>query len=151
MDIVPQFPRYCPEKGLPEPLYCSRQKYYRMGRFAAGDVLLASVALDDRMVQKPRPVVVVRVEEAGCVLVCPVGSKPPSDAPSIPLSIDDFSLGGLDLFRESYVMTSRVFPIRNCSVIRRKGRLTADALAEIASRIPESLPDGTGVQGRSHR
>jgi mRNA interferase MazF len=125
-----------------------------MGQYVKGDVLLASVALDDRTLPKTRPVVVIGTEEPGRVHICPVSSKPPSDAPSLPLAIDDFTTGGLDLFGESYVMTSRVLTIRSGDVIGKKGRLTADALGEIAGRVPApSLPGPAPVKkpGRSQK
>ena len=109
-----------------------------MGQYVKGDVLLASVALDDLTSPKTRPVVVIRTQEPGMVCICPVSSKPPSDAPCIPISLDDFSEGGLDLFGESYVMTSRVLTLRSSEVIGKKGRLTAGALAEITVRVPVS-------------
>jgi mRNA interferase MazF len=110
-----------------------------MGQYVNGDVLLASVALDDRTLPKIRPVVVIRTEEPGSVRICPVSSKPPSDAPSLPLTIDDFATGGLDLFGESYVMTSRVLTLRSGDVIGKKGRLTAEAFVEIAGSVPPFL------------
>ena len=114
-----------------------------MGQYVKGDVLLASVALDDRTSPKTRPVVVIRTEEPGRVHVCPVSSKPPSDAPSLPLTIDDFATGGLDLFGESYIMTSRVLTIRSGDVIGKKGRLTPESLADISGRAPGFAPPGT--------
>ncbi|RPI40913.1 MAG: type II toxin-antitoxin system PemK/MazF family toxin [Methanoregulaceae archaeon] len=113
-----------------------------MGQYLKGDVLLASVALDDRTGPKIRPVVVIEAKEPGMVHICPVSSKPPSDAPGLPLSLDDFMSGGLDLFGESYVMTSRVLTLRSGDVIGKKGRLTAEALAEIAGRVPAAMLRG---------
>ena len=110
-----------------------------MGQYVKGDVLLASVALDDRTPPKTRPVVVIRTEETGLVHICPVSSKPPSDAPCLPLTIDDFSTGGLDLFSESYIMTSRVLVLRSNAVIGKKGRLSDDALLAITDRIPPAV------------
>jgi mRNA-degrading endonuclease toxin of MazEF toxin-antitoxin module len=122
-----------------------------MGQYVQGDVLLASVALDDRTLPKTRPVVVIRTEELGRIHICPVSSKPPSDAPSLPLSIDDFATGGLDLFGESYVMTSRVLTLSGRDVIGKKGRLTAGSLAEITARVPAAVPAGTATVKRSNR
>jgi hypothetical protein len=116
--------------------------YLSMGQYVEGDVLLASVALDDLTAPKTRPVVVIRTEEPGRIHICPVSSKPPSDAPSLPLSIDDFVTGGLDLFGESYVMTSRVLSLRSGAVIGKKGRLTTESFAEITSRVPAALLTG---------
>lgn len=107
-----------------------------MGRYLPGDVLLVSVALDDRTLPKARPAIVIATEEPGRILVCAVSSKPPSDAPSLPLSIDDFATGGLDLFTESFVIISRVLAINSGDVIGKKGRLTAESLAEITRRVP---------------
>ena len=123
-----------------------------MGQYVKGDVLLASVALDDRTAPKTRPVVVIRTEEPGRIHICPVSSKPPSDAPSLPLSIDDFATGGLDLFGESYVMTSRVICLRSGAVIGKKGRLTTESSAEIAARVPAAVlpgPPAAKQPGRS--
>jgi mRNA interferase MazF len=127
-----------------------------MGQYVKGDVLLASVALDDRTSPKTRPVVVIRTEEPGRVSVCPVSSKPPSDAPSLPLSLSDFATGGLDLFGESYVMTSRVLTLRSGDVIGKKGRLTTEALAEITGRtssaiLPNTLPAKKPGKSRKER
>jgi mRNA interferase MazF len=125
-----------------------------MGQYVKGDVLLASVALEDRASPKTRPVVVIHTDEPGIARICPVSSKPPSDAPCIPISLDDFSEGGLDLFRESYVMTSRVLTLRSSEVIGKKGRLKAELLAEITGRIPVSSQPGPAPvkkPGRSQR
>lgn len=107
-----------------------------MGRYAVGDVLLAPVALDDHTPPKIRPVIVIGTQESGLIRICPVSSKPPSDAPCLPLSIDDFVTGGLDLFSASYIMTSRVLSLRSGDVIGKKGRLNGEALAEITGLLP---------------
>jgi mRNA interferase MazF len=114
-----------------------------MGQYVKGDVLLASVALDDRTLPKTRPVVVIRTEESGKINVLPVSSRPPSDAPCLPLSLSDFASGGLDLFEESYIMTSRVVVIRSSGVIGKKGRLRGETLAAITGQITEGLLHGT--------
>ncbi|MDD1693116.1 MAG: type II toxin-antitoxin system PemK/MazF family toxin [Methanoregula sp.] len=122
-----------------------------MGQYVKGDVLLASVALDDRTLAKTRPVVVIRTEEPSRIHVCPVSSKPPSDAPCLPLSIDDFATGGLDLFGKSYVMTSRVLTLPGRDVIGKKGRLTRESLAEIIAQVPIAVPPDTGSSGKPGR
>lgn len=121
-----------------------------MGQYVVGDVLLATVALDDRAAPKTRPVVVIRIEEPGTIRVCPVSSKPPNDAPCLPLTIDDFETGGLDLFSESYVMTSRVLVLRAGDMIGKKGRLRKEFLAEITTHAP-AVRSGTAPAKRSGR
>jgi mRNA interferase MazF len=127
-----------------------------MGHYQRGDVILASVTLDDRSSAKTRPAVVIACDKTGAILVCPVSSKPPSDASCMPVSLDDFAAGGLDLFGESYVMTSRLLTLRGGDVIGKKGRLTAESLAEITGRVPAAmLPNngsthGTGKPWKGH-
>lgn len=122
-----------------------------MGQYVRGDVLLASVALDDRTPPKTRPVIVIGTEESGYVHICPVSSKPPSDAPCLPLAIDDFATGGLDLFSESYIMTSRVLTLRTGAVIGKKGRLNSEALAEVLARVPKPSGLRESASGRSRK
>jgi len=126
-----------------------------MGKYLCGDVLLAPVALDSRTPPKTRPVVVIGTSDDGTVRVCPVSSKPPDDAPSLPLTMDDFASGGLDLFGESYVMTSRVVTLRSGEVIGKKGRLTPESLQEIAGRVPDGplhgMQKNPKTPGRSTR
>jgi mRNA-degrading endonuclease toxin of MazEF toxin-antitoxin module len=122
-----------------------------MGQYGKGDVLLASVALDERTPPKTRPVVVIRTKEPGGLHICPVTSKPPTDTPGLPLSIDDFASGGLDLFDESYVMTSRVLTIRSSDVIGKKGRLTQESLMEITGQVPGVMLPGTAPAKKTGR
>ena len=74
-----------------------------MGHFIRGDVVIAPVAFEERSGTKTRPAVVIATGQTHEVYLCPVSSKPPADAPCVPISLDDFSEGGLDLFGESYV------------------------------------------------
>ncbi|MCX6689727.1 MAG: type II toxin-antitoxin system PemK/MazF family toxin [Methanoregula sp.] len=113
-----------------------------MGLYVQGDVVLASVSIDDRNGAKTRPAVVIGMNEDGDVVICPVSSKPSFDAPCIPLSIDDFSTGGLDLFSESFILTSRIAVIRNGDVIGKRGRLTDEYVQEIITGIPVSQRPG---------
>jgi|WetSurMetagenome_2_1015567.scaffolds.fasta_scaffold02488_7 mRNA interferase MazF len=114
-----------------------------MGRYLPGDVILVHVSIDDRNSKKIRPAVVMVSGEGRELSVCPVSSKPSPDSVSIPLTIDDFSEGGLDLFSESYVLLSRVLAINNGEVVGKKGRLSGESFLDIASRVP--APGQTGV------
>jgi mRNA interferase MazF len=110
-----------------------------MGQYVRGDVILALLSIDEKSPAKIRPAIVVQAGADGGLQVCPVSSKPPTDAPCIPISLGDFSEGGLDLFGESYVMFSRVRTLRSGDVIGKKGRLTQESLAEIAAGIPNLI------------
>jgi mRNA interferase MazF len=102
-----------------------------MSRFLPGDVVLVPVSIHDKGDVKVRPAVIVSSGECGELSACPVSSKPSTDSPCIPLSIDDFASGGLDLFTDSYVLTSRVLVIRSSDVIGKRGRLIPESFSEI--------------------
>ena len=122
-----------------------------MGNYSLGDVVIAPVACEERGGVKTRPAVVIGMTEKGDVYLCPVSSKPPSDAPCVSISLDDFSDGGLDLFNESYVLTSRVRMIRSGDVMGKRGQLTQEAFQAITSRVPQScMPHNTRKKGNRH-
>jgi len=120
-----------------------------MSHYSRGDVVLAPVPFEERNGAKNRPAVVIFATAEGKVYVCPVSSKPSTDAPSLPISLDDFSAGGLDLFSESYVLTSRVSVIGNGEVIGKLGRLTSQTITEITLQIPDPMLTGIKIKKRS--
>ncbi|ABS56798.1 hypothetical protein Mboo_2284 [Methanoregula boonei 6A8] len=106
-----------------------------MGRYNRGDVILAPVPFAEQHGKKTRPAVVLSAPEEGDLLICPVSSRPPSDTPCVPIGLDDFAIGGLDLFTESYVLTAKAgtLPVRD--VIALKGRLVAEAVDTIGAQV----------------
>ena len=116
-----------------------------MGHYSRGDVVIASVAIDGRGGVKTRPVVVIGRGKDNDLFLCPISSRPTNDAPCIPISIDDFSDGGLDLFGESYVLVSRVLQIHCSEIMGKKGHLAEDSITAILSLIPRSQWPGTGT------
>jgi mRNA interferase MazF len=102
-----------------------------MGRYASGDLVLAPVRIGGGGERKVRPVVVIRGGERGSLLVCPVSSTPSSDGVSIPISLEDFASGGLDLFAESYVLAAHSATIQPADVAGKKGSLLPGTLAAI--------------------
>lgn len=123
-----------------------KPKPMSMSRFLPGDVVLVSASIDERSVKKIRPAVVIKSGEGGEIAVCPVSSKPSSDSLSIPLSIDNFASGGLDLFTESYVLASRVLTLRSSDVIGKRGRLVPESLAEIMAIAKVSRNTGKNTR-----
>jgi len=107
-----------------------------MGRYASGDVVLAAMCIGGGGARKVRPVVVVSSGETGSLLICPVSSSPSTDGVSIPLSLDDFARGGLDLFQESYVLTAYPFTVRPAGVVAKKGSLLPETVAAIRGAVP---------------
>jgi hypothetical protein len=119
-----------------------------MGHYFRGDVVMVHVAFEERGGAKTRPAVVIATGQAQEIYLCAVSSKRPSDAPYVPISLDDFSEGGLALFGESYVLTSRIFVIRNGEVIGKRGRLVADVMTSIALNVsPSDIPGNHGTKG----
>lgn len=110
-----------------------------MGHYFRGDVVIAPVACEERGGIKTRPAVVIGTGDRGEVYVCPISSKSSTDAHCVPITIDDFSDGGLDLFNESYVLTSRVFVIRSGAVLGKRGRLTPESVSSVLTGAPQSL------------
>jgi mRNA interferase MazF len=120
-----------------------------MGRYQRGDVILAPVAFEERGGAKMRPAVVISAAENGDMQICPVSSRPPTDAPCIPISLDDFSEGGLDLFEESYILTSRIRTIRSGEVAGKRGRLTPECVASVVDQTPGPRSKSTEMKRRS--
>jgi mRNA interferase MazF len=88
-----------------------------------GDVVLAHVRIDANSGAKVRPCVIVSVAGTSSLTVCPISSRPPGDAFSVPVTLDDFASGGLDLFEDSYLLTTRMCRIGTREIIGKKGRL----------------------------
>lgn len=120
-----------------------------MGRYQQGDVILAPIAFEERCSAKTRPAIVISASENGEVQICPVSSHTPTDAPCIPISLDDFSEGGLDLFEESYVLTTRIRTIRSGEVVGKRGRLNRECIASIIAQTPEQKTKKTESKKRS--
>lgn len=119
-----------------------------MGRYKPGDVILAPVAFEERSGAKTRPAVVISAAENGDVQICPVSSRPPTDAPCIPISLNDFSDGGLDLFAESYVLITRIRTIRSGDVVGKRGRLTEECTALVIAQMPGQKAKSTDTKKR---
>ena len=121
-------PFLSPPDGLSPPV---ADTLFVMGSYFRGDVLLVPLCITRERGMKVRPVVVLGVSGQSESFVSPVSSTPPFEGPAIPLCIDDFSEGGLDLMGESYLMAGRICRIRVSDVIGKKGRLTKEAIGDL--------------------
>ena len=106
-----------------------------MGHFARGDVIIAQVPCFGRGGAKLRPAVVVGRDRNNNLLVVPVSSQPSTDSPSLPLSLDDFQEGGLDMFNESYILFSHVSTIHPRDVVGKRGRLTSGYTDQVIAQV----------------
>jgi len=110
-----------------------------MGTFRRGDVVIAAVTLGKRDVKKTRPVVMVADQGNSSWLACPISSTPPYDnTPSIPLDLQDFEEGGLDIMLASYVLAGHPLNIRASDVMAKKGTLSGEVLEAIISLVSGS-------------
>jgi hypothetical protein len=130
------FETFLPEVSpLPYPtgwlILPSADTFSGMGSYFRGDVLLAPLCFSRERVMKVRPVVVLGASGQSELFVSPVSSTPPFEGPVVPLCIDDFFEGGLDLMGESYLVTGRICRIRVSNVIGKKGRLTQEAIRDL--------------------
>ncbi len=107
-----------------------------MSSYLPGDVLLVPFPFSGEQGNKLRPALVIGLSLSGDPVCCPVRSSPRAGALCVPIGIDDFASGGLDLFSESYVQADTVRTIRNCLVVGRKGRVTPEYLTQVTSLVP---------------
>ncbi len=105
-----------------------------MGSYQRGDVVLVPVQIRESGERKVRPAVVVKADEGGDLVICPVSQKPAFDAPSIPIGLPDFAEGGLDLFSESFVLTSHPCRVKPTVVRGKMGRLREEVVEELDCR-----------------
>jgi mRNA-degrading endonuclease toxin of MazEF toxin-antitoxin module len=98
-----------------------------MSRYVPGDVVLVPFPHEGEPT-KVRPAIVIAVKPNGDLTCCPIRSTPRAGALCIPISIDDFSEGGLDLFLESYVQIDTVRIVKSGAVIGKKGRVISEFL-----------------------
>jgi mRNA-degrading endonuclease toxin of MazEF toxin-antitoxin module len=122
-----------------------------MGYYSRGDVVIASVGIDGKSGVKTRPAMVIGTGERNDVFLCPISSRPATDTPCVPVSLDDFSEGGLDLFGESYVLVSRIVRIRCGEIMGKKGRLTDKTITTVMSLVPQSLRPDRGERQNPRR
>jgi mRNA-degrading endonuclease toxin of MazEF toxin-antitoxin module len=108
---------------------------YPMSRYAPGDVVLVPFPHKAGHSAKIRPAVVVAVRESGDLCCCPIRSSPHAGTRCVPISIDDFTDGGLDLFSESYVQTDTVRTMSCSAVIGKKGKVTGEFLSALGFRL----------------
>jgi len=106
-----------------------------MGLFVRGDVIIAQVPCFGMSAAKPRPAVVIGSTPDNNLLVVPVSSQPSTDSPSLPLSLDDFREGGLDMFNESFVLFSHVSTIQPREVIGKRGHLTSEFIDRVIAQV----------------
>jgi hypothetical protein len=110
-----------------------------MGSYFRGDVLLAPLCISRERGTKVRPVVVIGTSGKSELFVSPISSAPPFEGPVLPLSLDDFSEGGLDLLGESYLVAGRICRIRVSDIIGKKGRLTKEAVRDLLPSLDKGM------------
>lgn len=100
-----------------------------MSLYVKGDVILVRIRIGERGQAKIRPAVVMAGSQGGDLFVYPISHSPSWDQPSVPLSPDDFAMGGLDILEDSHILTGEVIKIRTQDVAGKKGWLSGAAMA----------------------
>lgn len=106
-----------------------------MTRYFPGDVVLASMDMGGPGGKKTRPTVVIRESGKNYFLVCPVTSRQPGSGEYMPIDLDDFEKGGLDLFGESYVLVDAARPVEGRYIHGKRGRLMSSSFAAISEKV----------------
>jgi len=107
-----------------------------MSRYAPGNIILVPFPHEGEN-RKVRPAIVIATQPNGDLCLCPIRSSPRSGITFIPISINDFVDGGLDLFVESFVQTNTVLTVKSGAVIGKKGRVTEEFLRMVRRRVEQ--------------
>lgn len=99
-----------------------------MSRYLPGDIVLVPFPHEKERRVKVRPALVIATRSDGDLCCCPIRSTPRAGTSCIPITIDDFVTGGLDLFSESYVQKDTVRRVRIGTVIGKRGRVDEEFL-----------------------
>jgi len=102
-----------------------------MSRFVRGDVVLVPLRIGGAGPEKVRPALVVG-KEGERLRVIPVSCTPSRDTPSVSLAPMDFSEGGLDIVRESFLLPAHAAWVFTKAVIGKKGRVTQEYLSLVS-------------------
>ena len=105
-----------------------------MSHYVPGDIVIVPFRHEGERTAKVRPAIVIATKPNGDLCCCPIRSTPRAGTLCIPITIDDFAVGGLDLFSESYVQTDTVRRVKAGKVIGKKGRVTAEFLEMVAKK-----------------
>ncbi len=106
-----------------------------MSHYFRGDVILAPVRIGRGRERKLRPAAVLGSGDKGELIVCPISCRPPFAAARVPLALEDFESGGLEIFGESYLLVSERCEVRVVEVVGKKGRLREEVVERISSRM----------------
>jgi len=104
-----------------------------MSRYVPGDVILVPFPHEGET--KIRPAIVISVKPDGDLACCPIRSTPRMEATCIPISLHDFSKGGLDLFSESFVQIDTVRTVKIGVVTGKKGEVTEEFLETVRTVV----------------
>jgi mRNA interferase MazF len=105
-----------------------------MSHYVPGDIIIVPFPHEGKRTAKVRPAIFITTRPNGDLCCCPIRSTPREGTSCIPITIDDFAVGGLDLFFESYVQTDTVRRVKTGTVIGKKGRVTADFLESVVKK-----------------
>jgi len=103
-----------------------------MGRFVKGEVIVLPFPFSDLSKSKRRPALVIANLQGDDVILCQITGQGP-DSYSIPLSNNDFELGGLK--KSSNIRPNRIFTADSNIVVYSAGKLGLNKLDQVINKI----------------
>lgn len=102
-------------------------------RYAKGDVVVLPFPFSDLSSTKRRPALVVAPLDGVDLILCMITSQAVRDSYAIPLSLDDFTRGGLP--KPSHIRPNRLFTADSSLIERSAGHLTSDKLTHVIDAL----------------
>jgi mRNA interferase MazF len=106
-------------------------------KFVKGEVVVIPFPFSDLTQAKRRPALILTELEGDDLILCQITSQAIKDKYAIPISDDDFEVGGLK--KPSNIRPNRIFTADTHLVLYRTGKLKVVKLTEIIDRVIEII------------
>ena len=108
-----------------------------MERFVKGDVVITPFPFSDLTSSVKRPALVVASLKGDEIILCQITTKDRPDPYKTGLRTDDFESG--DLRINSFIMSSRLFTLKNSIISYKAGKLNNKKIKEVEEKICEII------------
>ena len=108
-----------------------------MAKFVTGDVVVVHFPFSDLTQTKRRPALVVADLQGEDLILCQITSQTISDRYAVPISDEDFAIGGLN--QPSNIRPNRIFTASQTIIAYKVGAITPTKLLEAIDKIVEIL------------
>ena len=111
-----------------------------MGVFAAGEVILLNYPFSDLSRSKLRPGLILASASRCDWIVCQITSNPKADLTALPLTVQDFTSGGLQ--HVSYVRPGKIFTAHESLIVASLGILRPLTFQGVRSAVLDIIRKG---------